>query len=168
MSRSLSSNLNNTILPPETSDDIIVLFTITGGGLTTTLRIANGWTKRLSETDQDIIYGVTSGGEDYIFLPISVILPQEDESVQAAQLTIGNVGRELIPELRGLDSPPSVEIALVLRSAPNIIEASWEGFIFSQVVYNKDSISLQLSSENDAIEQFPCFGFYPSYFPGMF
>lgn len=168
MSRTLSSAAVTTVLSPETSDDFIVLFVISGGGLSSTLRIANGYTKRISETDDDVVYGVVSNGHSYQFLPISVVLPQEDDATPTAKLSIGNVGRELIPELRGLDSPPSVEITLVLRSDPDVVEASWSGFQFSTVQYNIDTITLQLSSESDAMEQFPCFGFYPSYHPGIF
>jgi len=165
---SLSPACLRAMLAPETDDDIITLLTFTGGGITTPVRIADSYTGRLSETADDVVYGLTSRGNQYIFLPFELTLPNDDDSDPGCQLTMHDVTRSLMPTLRTLTGPPSVTIELVLASSPGTVEASFTGFQLGAVSYTDSTITGQLVVASLAHEPFPCHTFTPSYFPGLF
>lgn len=165
---SLSPACLRAMLAPETDEDIITLLTFTGGGITTPVRIADSYTGRLSETADDVVYGLTSRGNQYIFLPFELTLPNDDDSDPGCQLTMHDVTRSLMPTLRTLTGPPSVTIELVLASSPGTVEASFTGFQLGAVSYTDSTITGQLVVASLAHEPFPCHTFTPSYFPGLF
>lgn len=164
----LSPACLRAMLAPETDEDIITLLTFTGGGITTPVRIADSYTGRLSETADDVVYGLTSRGNQYIFLPFELTLPNDDDSDPGCQLTMHDVTRSLMPTLRTLTGPPSVTIELVLASSPGTVEASFTGFQLGAVSYTDSTITGQFVVASLAHEPFPCHTFTPSYFPGLF
>lgn len=165
---SLSPACLRAMLSPETDEDIITLLTFTGGGISTPIRISDGHTGRLSETADDVTYGLTSRGNQFVFLPFSLTLPNDDDSDPGCELTMHDVTRSLMPTLRTLTGPPSVTIELVLASSPDTVEASFPGFQLGAVTYNDSTITGQLAVASLAHEPFPCHTFTPSYFPGLF
>lgn len=166
---SLSANAIQAMFAQETSETLVTLLTISGTGIATPIRLADNFTGRLSSTDTDVTYGLTSNGNDFIFLPFNITLPTEEyASAPRCQLTINDVTRYLIPTIRTISSPPNVQIDLVLKSSPNTIEINFGGFILSNISYNADTITADLTVESLAIEPFPSHTFTPSYFPGMF
>lgn len=166
---SMSAGALKAIFAPETDDDLIMLVTFSGINNGQDVRIADGFTGRLSETADDVVYGVTSNSLDYIFLPINVTLPSEEEaSAPKCSITIHDVTRYLTPIIRNISTPPSVTLQLVLRSTPNVVEASFTGFYLTAVTYNAETVQLDLSMISYQNEPFPCFRFVPRYFPGLF
>lgn len=166
---SLSANAIQAMFAQETSETLVCLLTITGEGITNPIRLADNYTGRLSETDDDVIYGLTSNGENYIFMPFNITLPTEEQSATPrCQLIINDVTRYLIPTIRTITSPPNVQIDLVLKSSLNQVEITFGGFILSNITYNANTITCDLTVESLAIEPFPSHTFTPSSFPGMF
>lgn len=167
--RTLSSTALAAIFGPESQDDLIVLMTITGTGISSPIRLANGFTGRLSETAEEVVYGVESRGDDYIFLPITASLPSdENEQPPRAQLSIADVTRYLTPVIRSITSAPSVKLELVLRSDPDTVEIEFPGLLMAGINYNKDLVTAELTVESLTLEPFPAHTFTPSGFPGMF
>ena len=148
-----------TIYDPETSTSPV-------------FRFADSYTTRLASltTDTEIVYGVPSRGEDYVFLPMNLALPAEqDTGVGTCSLTLQYVTREAIELIRTeLTKPVRVGIELVLSGTPNTVEANFSGFYVTSATYNADSITFDLTMINLAREPFPCYNFIPSYFPGLF
>lgn len=166
---SLSANAIAAMFAQETSNTLVTLLTITGTGIATPIRLADNYTGRLSETDDDVTYGLTSNGNQFIFMPFQITLPTEEyAAAPRCQLIISDVTRYLIPTIRTISSPPNVQIDLVLKTAPNTVEISFGGFILSNITYNADTITCDLTVASLAIEPFPSHNFTPSYFPGMF
>ena len=174
MSRTLSAALIQQLYAPDADDPLILLLTITAPNDVPgadVLRFANAYTGRLSayETDESITaYGVTSRGNDFIFLPMEITLPQADDAAPRARITLHDITREAMPLVRGVTSAPSVLLELVLASSPNTVEMSVTGLSMTSISYNRDSISAELVADNLALEPFPAHTFVPSAFPGLF
>lgn len=152
----------------ETDDNLICLLTITGDGIVTPIRLANDFTQRLFENDEEIVYGVKSRGNDYLFLPIEVTLPTEEDSAPRASLTMHDVTRYLTPVIRTLPAEPAVLMELVLVTSPGVVEASFPGFVLGGISYNANTVTGELTVDGLATEPFPCHSFTPAYFPGLY
>jgi hypothetical protein len=166
---SLSPAALRAMFSQESDDTLITLVTITGPGISTPIRLADGYTQRISETDDDVVYGVTSRGNDYIFLPLQITLPTEEQTAAPrCTITINDVTRYLTPVIREINSAPSVTLELVLASSPNTVEASFPGFLMAGIQYNADTVTAELTVETLTSEPFPAHQFTPSSFPGLF
>jgi hypothetical protein len=170
---SLSQSAIRAMFASETSEALILLITITDPTDSAhPIRLADSYTNRISSlsTDEEVVYGVTSNGYDYIFLPLQLNLPGEEEAgAGQCSLTLSYVTKEAIQLIREkLTSPVSVQIDLVLSSSPNVVETSFSGFKITNVTYNAEQITLDLSMVSLSREPFPSFTFTPANFPGLF
>jgi hypothetical protein len=170
----LSAAAVRAMFSSETSETLIMLLTIYDPQTSTTpvFRFADSYTGRLASqtTDAEIVYGVPSREQEYVFLPMSLNLPAEqDTGVGTCSLTLQYVTREAIELIRTeLTKPVRVSIELVLSGTPNTVEASFPGFYITSATYNADAITFDLTMVNLSREPFPCYNFIPSYFPGLF
>lgn len=151
----------------ESSEEIIILLTFkTPSG---EHRIADGFTQRLSETEDDILYGVVSRGESFIFLPFQLTFPGESPDEDAAcQVTLYDVTSRLLPLFRELTEPPEVVLEIVLASSPDVVEVYFGTFYFTGIDYNAERITGSLDVDRLSNEPFPRDLFLPSTFPGLF
>lgn len=155
---------------PESSSDLIVLVTVYDPP-TTPIRLCDGYTQRLSDgaSESDITYGVVSRGNSYIFLPLEITLPQEDEAqAPRCNIVIRDVTRYLTPTIRNLTQNPKVKLEIVLSSSPDTVEVSFDGFYITNFTYNRDQVTAELQMINYEREPFPAHSFSPKYFPGLF
>lgn len=173
--RKLSAEATRALFSPDADSDLFILLTIYDPNDGTILRLTDGYTNRLaSYTDSEdfpdqVIYGVTSRGNDYIFVPMQINLPQEEESqIPRASITISDVTRFATPIIRSLTSPPQVNLELVLSKTPDIVEASFNNFLITNFTYNADTITADLAIIDYDREPFPSHSFSPIYFPGLF
>lgn len=165
----LSSAALAAMFSSDADDSLIALLTFSGDGIATPKRIANGYTGRLSETADEVVYGVTSRSNEFIYLPLEITLPDEAQGQSPeCSLTLHDVTRYLIPTIRSLSAPPDVLVELVLSSTPDTVEMSFTGFSLTNISYNRDAITGRLSIESTAVEPFPQHTFTPSCFPGLF
>lgn len=170
----LSAAAIRAMFSSETDENIIMLITIydPNNPSQVAFRFADSYTQRLQNltTDEEVVYGVPSRGQSFVFLPMSVGLPAEqDTGVGTCNLTLQYVTREAIELIRTeLTKPTRVQIELVLSGSPNTVEAVFPGFSITGATYNADSINFELTMINLAREPFPCYNFIPSYFPGLF
>lgn len=156
------------LFSPDSDDTLITLLTLTGSNLTETIRLADGYTQRISETDDDIEYGVISAGVTYRFLPFNIELPSEEDANLNCSITLNDVTRSLLPEIRKLTTAPNVQIDLVLASNPDYVEISLGDFYLGNISYAGDSISANLTVQSYENEPFPSGTFTPGYFQSMF
>lgn len=165
----LSPAALKAMFSPDADDSLITLLTITGTGISPALRIADGYTQRISEDSEDVLYGVVSRTNNYIFLPFQISLPTEEvASAPRCTISITDVTRYLLPTIRSISSTPSVKIELVLSASPDTVEATFDGFQMGSISYNSDGITAELSVASLTQEPFPAHTFTPSYFPGLF
>ena len=175
----ISVGTTNFTLYGSSSNTVGTVFTATGAGTGTgtvskqgeIIRLSDSYTTRISDSvsDTDIVYGVTSRGNNYIFLPLEITLPQEDEAqAPRCTLVIRDVTRHLTPVIRSLTSPPKVKLELVLSTTPNVVEVSFDGFYVTNFNYNRDQVTCELMMVNYEREPFPMHSFSPIRFPGLF
>lgn len=167
---SMSAEAIKAVFSQESDADLIVLLTFYDPDTNQpSVRLSDNYTSRISETSEDVVYGVTSRGNNFTFLPLQITLPQEDEA-QAPRMSIviNDVTRYVIPIVRSLSKPPKVLMELVLSKTPNVVEASFSGFYVSSFTYNADQVTCELSMVDYEREPFPMHSFSPKYFPGLF
>ena len=169
---SMSANAIKALFDIESSDTLIALLTIKQNvdiGVTSNIYLSDTSLQRISETADDVSYGVVSNAISYIFLPLEITLPNDDATnAPKCKLVLHDVTRYLVPTIRTLTGPPEITIQLVLSSSPNTIEISYSGFKLTNIVYNADTISGDLTIPSLEVEPFPAHSFTPAYFPGLF
>jgi len=169
---SMSANALKALFDIESDDTLIVLVTIKQNpdiGINTDIRLTDTAIQRLNETADEVAYGAISNTLEYQFLPLEITLPNDDAtSSPKCQLVIHDVTRYLVPVIRTLTGPPEITLQLVLASSPNTIEISFTGFKLTNLVYNANTISGDLTIPSLEIEPFPAHSFTPAYFPGLF
>ena len=167
----MSPDAIRAIFSPEADSDLLFLLTIYDptNPNTVVARICDGFTKRISETADEVVYGVTSRSQDFIFLPMEISLPTEEEAqAPRCSIILRDVTRYVIPIIRTIVGPPTVKMELVLSKTPDTVEASFAGFYISNFSYSADSVTADLSMIDYEREPFPMHSFTPAYFPGMF
>lgn len=167
----MSPEALRAVFSPEADSDLIFLLTIYDpvNPSNVIARLADGYTQRLSETETEVIYGVKSNGYDYIFLPMEIGLPSEDEAqAPRCSITLHDVTRYLTPTIRSISSSPAIKMELVLSKTPDIVEVSFEGFYINSFTYNANTVTTNLAMVDLEREPFPMHSFSPRYFPGMF
>jgi hypothetical protein len=167
----MSPNALKAVFSPDADDDLIILLTIYNplNENEVLFRLADGFTKRISETESEVIYGVTSNGFDYTFIPMQISLPSEDEAqAPRCSIVMHDVTRYLTPVIRNITAPPRIKLELVLTKTPNVVEVSFNDFYVNNFSYNADSVTADLAMTDYEREPFPMHSFTPRYFPGMF
>ena len=165
----------------ETEQAVVMLLTIYSlDGTTVVIRLADNFNKRISETDADIVYGVRSRLNDYVFLPMEISLPSESQDGNSnCNIRFNFVTPEAIQIIREqLTGPVKILLELVLSdgsklpdgSVPDLdtVEATFSGFYITSASYNAESITLNLGMINYNTEPFPAYNFTPRNFPGLF
>jgi hypothetical protein len=156
---------------PETDKDLILLVTIYDPSNPTqvVLRLCDGFTQRISETADDVTYGVISRSNAYTFLPMEVTMPDEsDNSAPKCSLTFYDVTRYVMPVARSISGQPKVKLELVVSSTPDIVEATFSSFYITNFSYSVDRVTAEMSMIGYEREPFPQYSFSPVYFPGLF
>lgn len=167
------------VFSPEADADLMLLLTIYDPANPTSVvaRLSDGVysdpttgaSTRISQTDDEVIYGVISRSNPFIFLPMEITLPTENEA-QAPQssITLHDVTQYVTPLIRSIQTPPKILMELVLSTTPDTVEARFDGFYISSITYTADVVTLQLAMIDYEREPFPQHSFSPKFFPGMF
>ena len=170
---SLSPEAIKAMFAPETDATLIMLVTIYDPASPTgevALRLADNYLTRISESDAEVVYGVVSGGQSYVFVPMEVSLPTEQtDGSSSCSVTINYVTPEAVQLIRTqLTGPTRIKLDLVLSTSPNTVEASYVGLWITSATYSAESIRFELNPINFNTEPFPAHNFTPNYFPGLF
>jgi len=185
---SLSSSAIKAMFSSETEETLIMLLTIYDPNIKTSdvpvIRLSDNYNKRLSiTTDTEVYYGVRSRGNEYMFLPMQITLPTDQEAgSDRCSITLNYVTEEAITLIRTqLNGPTKILLELVLTKTPSYndgqtdqepdldtVEASFPNFYITSVTYNAESITFELNMISYNREPFPSYNFVPSYFPGLF
>lgn len=168
---SMSPEAIKAIFSPDSDSDLLTLLTVydPDDGTTPIVRLTDGFTTRITESTEEVIYGVRSRNNDFIFLPMEITLPSESDSqAPRCSITMNDVTKYLIPIVRTIVGPPKIKLELVLSKTPDVVEASFSGFYITNFNYNADTVVAELSMIQYDREPFPMHSFTPAYFPGIF
>lgn len=164
--RTLSAAARQAIYAQETGQAFIWLLTIVHPNMTDPIRLSSDPTQTLPVANT---YGTVSRGQEYVFLPFTLTLPNEDDTgVCRAQISIDNVDRRMVQAVRTADRALEITLEMVLSSTPDTVEIEYSDFRLEQVSYNALTISGDLTLEYYELEPFPKLRFTPNSFPGMF
>ena len=171
----MSPEAIRAVFSSDMDSDLIFLLTIYDPTTNAVaIRMADNYTQRLTqapyiETATEVYYGVVSRSQQYVFLPIELSLPSEDDAqAPRCSLTIKDVTRYITPLIREISGPPKVTMELVLSKTPDIVEASFVGFYINSFTYTADSVTAELAMIDYDREPFPMHSFTAPYFPGLF
>lgn len=157
MTRSLTPETRRALHAPETAEIFTVLLTLTHPDMDVPIRVC--------DSGMDI----TSRGENYIAYPFALALPEdEDGRPPRARLSIDNIERQIVATVRSLTSSPFVTIEIIRRAAPDVVEARFEDFRFTNISYDSQVVEGDLTVEDFTAEPYPAGCFSPSLFPGLF
>ena len=152
----------------ETGDGPIILLTIDHDDLDEPILVSSDATGRVQETDQEIVYGTVSRGDNYIYMPFEMILPSdEDGGVPSVTLGIDNVTNEITDAVRDLTSPPIVLLEVVMMSDPDTVEMSWPELYLTDAEWTRDQVQGTLTMETLLTEKMG-YTYRPSTHPGCF
>lgn len=164
----ISDNFRRAAFAQETDVAVIILITLSSDDLPDAIRVCSAPVEAFSDLG-DNVYGVTSNGNRYLFLPFEIELPQDDKTgAVTAKLTIDNVSREIVSYARSVKSAMNVSIQCVLSNALDDVELEYNDFKLTNVSYNAFTVQGDLSIDYLGLEPFPCGRFTPSGFPGLF
>ena len=95
-------------------------------------------------------------GFEYLAFPFDVIYPKHEEGrVSQASLSITNVDRRLIDNLRIVDRPLQVELTAVLSDDFTTPIATWVGYEWKELSFNATTISGTMTLESFLNEPYP-------------
>lgn len=142
---------------PETGEVFLVLLTIDHPDIHPPIRVVNN------------TENIPSRGNEFIAFPFDLQIPDSREDAPPrARLTIDNVSREIALAIRQVTTPPSVLMEIIRAADPDIVEASFPGFVLRDVRWDALQVSGELAVEDLAREPFPAGTFTPGQFPGLF
>jgi hypothetical protein len=162
----LSVDGRKAVFAQQTDEVFVLLMTITAPTLTDPIRISTDPTVLLPLAG---VRGTVSNGEEYIYLPVSISLPvQDDTGIARAKVSIDNVGRDIVAAVRSAGATLSVDMQIVLASAPDVIEMEIVDFRLERVKYDALTITGELSVEYFDLEPYSKGEFTPSKWAGIF
>ncbi|MBX5268542.1 DUF1833 family protein [Rhizobium sp. NLR17b] len=167
MSRDVSDRFRQAVYAQETDEVPICLLTVTHEDLEEPIYISSDPTTRLS--DEPLVYGTESRGEQYIFLPFEFTIPDDkSDSAPRVQLTMENIDRTLVALLRSFSTPPSVKMEVILASDPDLVEITVPVLQMADATFNDHTISSTTVADQLINEPHPAGQFTPGSFPGLF
>lgn len=174
MTRSISANFREAVNAQEDGSVAIFLLTIQHDDESPNepLRFSGDPTERVD--DIPLVYKTVSRGDDYFYLPMQIVLPDEREgSAPTAQIKISNINREVLPLIRSVTTPARAKIELLFYTAGSPssldeveVETPWLDIISIRNVAQELSLDLTLNSMT--AEMLPTDSFDPAAFPGLF
>lgn len=166
----LTDATKESLLASESGECVIFLTTISHPDLTEPARICTAALERVEETDEDVIYGLYSRGEKYIYIPSVQITPpqDDDESPPAIGLSVGRMD-EIVETLRTIgEDPPTVDVEMVLSTSPDLVDAAWPQFDLQEVEIGQEDITGTLGLDMLENEPGVPVSYTPATHPGLF
>ena len=138
----ISLNFRQSAYASETGRVPIILITCEHEDLIEPIRLSSDPTTRLSETDADIVYGTTSRGNDYVFLPLRIRLPDDTaDGPGNMQLEIDNVSRQLVEVIRTISAPLPLLVEVVMDNALDTVDLTWPEYVLTNISYDAGLIT---------------------------
>jgi hypothetical protein len=162
MPRAVSQRFRTAVLAPQTNELILVLLVIRHPTLSVPLRFVNNMQNCSSSVAGD-------GQQTYLACPFDVILPEErSDQLPTCRISVINVDENIVKAVRSINTPPTLEVYVVLGSTPNVLEAGPWRFTMRNVTYDASTVEGTLSFPDTLGEPFPGYTFSPNRWPGVF
>jgi uncharacterized protein DUF1833 len=167
MARTVSLNMRQAMNAATTDEVPVILTTISHPTLATPIRFSTDNTTRIITTP--LTYATISRGQSFIFVPMSVILPDDKhEAPPQARLVVDNINREMIRTVRSTSLPAVVQMEMVMSGTPNSVEIDFPDMDLVACDYDQFQMTLTLEINSLQNEPIPAGTFNPSGFPALF
>jgi hypothetical protein len=114
-------------------------------------------------------YGTVHRGDEYEFVLLSALLPDDQESaLPTVSLAFDNVAADIVEIVRSVTTPAAVDLALVLASDPDVIEEQHTGLRVLRASYDADRVTLDIARQELVPRPWPAHRMTESRFPGQF
>lgn len=151
-----SATARTAALAQHESNPFLVLLTIDHESLSDPIRV-------VSNNEQ-----ITSRGHVYLAYPFQIELPTDSDEAPRARISIANVSRRIGKAIEGMVTSPTALIEIVLASALDDVERSWDQFELAQVSWNAFAMTATLQHRHYWDEPWPKKRITPSKYPGLF
>ena len=128
----------------ETDEAWLILLEIDHATLAQPIRVVNN--------NEDII----SNGQTFLAYPFEIVLANDDgEKLPQVSLSIDNVDQTIIRAIRGMGTPPTVDIMLILSDFPDSVEIQISDMTLRGVSWTAQSVTGILYIEDILNKRFP-------------
>lgn len=164
-----------TAFDAATTDEVeIALIMIEHPALDAPVRLSTDPTERIS-TDP-LMYGTRTAwmdsdpaNEPFLFVLASAELPSDlEDAPAAASIIVDNVDSDIAELMRSFTDRPTVHIAVVMASSPDLVEVEFRGMVMTGASGTANEISIEVSRAPIEEESVPMDRFTKDRFPGMF
>lgn len=156
MSR-LSNELTSQMFGEYSDDPFLMLVTLTHTTFDGPIYLCNN------------LHPVVSNGITFEAFPMEIVLPEDDgETAREVSIQFDNVSQELISELRKIDTPADISIAMVLASSPDEVQVEYGELKMKQINYNVKTIEAKLYMDSFLGVNLSSERYTPSLYPGLF
>lgn len=155
--RTLSTAARAAMFVEQTEEVFLCLLQISHESLGTPIRVV--------ANNEDVIHN----GDIYTAFPFEINLPDEREGeMPRVQLTIDNVDGTILAALRSINTPPTVDLKVVLASSPDVAEAQALSMLLKDFEYDATTITGTLAFETLLGIEVPGYRFRPDTHPGLY
>lgn len=165
MPRNLSPAARRAMFAQESDSVWCLLVTLSHPALAKPIRVVND----IVPADENGDMYVMSRGEKFVCYPFEVDLPADDgESVSQVSISIDNVDREIVDNLRAIKTPPTVALEVGLAESPDVIEAGPYTMSLVSAEYDALAITGELAFEPILSASAVSGRYTPAEYPGLF
>ena len=168
----LSPTAKVAMMAQETTEREICLLTITHPEFDQPVHLSTDATQYLRDDEEsgNPIYGTVSRGIEFIFVPISPVLPSSDsETPPAGRFSISNVSQIVSPYLLMVSEHyPRITVEVVMASDPDTVNQLWPEFDLTTANIDATNAEVQISLNTANAEPIPYLRFTPAHFPNLF
>jgi hypothetical protein len=151
----ISDALKRAVLGISSDEVAVTLLTISGTGFTTF---------RVCDNSSDLV----SRSQTFTAFPFTIELPGDDDQAPLAKLRIANVSKDIGQAIDAATGQITVKIELVLASAPDTVEKTFEGLELRVTTRDALAVEGDLQSAQFTSEPWPKVRATPGRFPGLF
>jgi len=156
-----------------TEEIYVVLMEITHDDLDAPIRLSTDNAKRVSS--DPLVYGTRSSWRDanplsepYLWVIASVLVPSDqDDAPSSGSFALETLDSSVTKLLLSFTDPAQLNIAVVLASSPDLVEAEWLGLDITTAAIDSGEIALTFSREEVELERFPFARLTRNRFPGL-
>lgn len=150
-----SAGAKEKAIAQHSSDPFLVLLTITHDDIAPIYVVRNN-------------KAIVSRGNTYLAYPFEIDLPTDTDQSPGARISIANVSRRIGKAIESLITAPTVKIEIVLASALDSVERTWDEFTLTQVSYDAMTVTATLAHISYWNEGWPKKIIRPALYPGLF
>lgn len=159
----------------QSTDEVeVALIMIEHPSLDAPVRLSTDPTSRLSV--EPLMYGTRSSwmgsnplAEPFLFVLASAELPSDlEDAPAAASIVVENVDSDIAELMRSFTDRPTVHLAVVMASSPDLVEVAFHGMVMTGSSGSANEISIEVSRAPIEEESVPMDRFTKDRFPGMF